>query len=45
MKQRLKHEKPITYHPRAAAWLDDFYDVHDDETTPGTRILCFILKI
>ena len=45
MKQRLKHEKPITYHPRAAAWLDEFYDVHDDETTPGTRILRLILKI
>jgi len=24
--------KPITYHPRAAAWIDEFGDTHDDET-------------
>ena len=45
IQQRLKLEKPITYHPRAAAWLDEFGDVHDDETTAGTRILFYILQV
>ena len=45
IQQRLKLEKPITYHPRAAAWLDEFGDVHDDETTAGTRISFYILQV
>ena len=37
-----KLKKPITYHPRAAAWIDEFGDTHDDENSSGTRFLTFL---
>ena len=43
-KSCFKLKKPITYHPRAAAWIDEFLDVHDEETS-GTRILTITVTI